>query len=641
MRHEGQIRVKLKSNPIQLYEHQLEALDVLKKIDQHPSFKSILVIPTGGGKTLTACWWLLNGALNKRKKVLWLAHRQLLLEQAVKAFELNAYADVMTERLEFSYRVISGVHQSATMIKPTDDLLIVSKDSLVKNIKQLNRWLKQEKELYVVVDEAHHASAPTYEKILNYLKQKVPNLKLLGLTATPFRSDARHLSDIFPDDIAYKVDLTDLIKRGILSLPHFEECQTDLVLNLTKEEQQRLEFEDWIPTDIAIKMAKHKLRNALIVKQYNYQKYGQTIVFAINRIHAVVLKTLFEKAGVKCGLIISRETDDVLEMKQFGLENKATIKAYQLGEIHVLINVNILTEGVDLPQTQSVFLTRPTTSAALMTQMIGRALRGSKAGGTDDAYIVSFIDDWQDKITWINAETLINSEKEISGNQESNESEKLYERMSFAKLEEFIHFLDASVDTHQLEAIPFMKRVPLGMYAFTLVDRGIERSHQILIYDSTKRRYEHLIAQLPKFFEYHQIQGGITSSKLLQKLTDICARRCFLGTMIPSYDERDIKALLKYFSVHQEAPPFILFDQMNRERVDLEKVATYIVHRNLTRSQQKEYIDQLWSDPEALFSVYFHKKAFFIRQLNIELRKLVEGEPNGIITVHDIASFYQ
>lgn len=630
MRHEGQIRVKLKSNPIQLYEHQLEALDVLKKMDQHPSFKSILVIPTGGGKTLTACWWLLNGVLNKRKKVLWLAHRQLLLEQAVKAFELNAYADVMTERLEFSYRMISGVHQSATMIKPTDDLLIVSKDSLVKNIKQLNRWLKQEKELYVVVDEAHHASAPTYEKILNYLKQKVPNLKLLGLTATPFRSDARHLSDIFPDDIVYKVDLTDLIKRGILSLPHFEECQTDLVLNLTKEEQQRLEFEDWIPTDIAIKMAKHKLRNALIVKQYNYQKYGQTIVFAINRIHAVVLKTLFEKAGVKCGLIISRETDDVLEMKQFGLENKATIKAYQIGEIHVLINVNILTEGVDLPQTQSVFLTRPTTSAALMTQMIGRALRGSKAGGTDDAYIVSFIDDWQDKITWINAETLINSEKEISENQESNESEKLYECISFAKLEEYIHLLDASVDTNQLEAIPFMKRVPLGMYAFTLVDRGIERSHQILIYDSTKRRYEHLIAQLPKFFEYHQIQGGITSSKLLQKLTDICARRCFLGTMIPSYDERDIKALLKYFSVHQEAPPFILFDQMNRERVDLEKVATYIVHRNLTRSQQKEYIDQLWSDPEALFSVYFHKKAFFIRQLNIELRKLVEGEPNGI-----------
>lgn len=61
----------------------------------------------------------------------------------------------------------------------------------------------------------------------------------------------------------------------------------------------------------------------------------------------------------------------------------------------VLINVNILTEGIDLPQTKTVFLTRPTVSTILMTQMIGRSLRGEKAGGTKEAYVVSFIDDWQ------------------------------------------------------------------------------------------------------------------------------------------------------------------------------------------------------------------------------------------------------
>ena len=409
----GEIRVKLKRNPKQLYEHQVEALEVLKQIDRHESFKSVLVIPTGGGKTLTACWWLLYCALNNKKKVLWLAHRQLLLEQAAKTFELNAYADVMTNRWGFNYRIISGTHQSTQMIERTDDLLIVSKDSLAKRVKSLDCWLKGEKELYIIVDEAHHASAPTYEKILNHLQTKVPNIKLLGLTATPFRSDARHLSEVFPDDIAYKIDLTDLIKRGILSLPHFEECQTDLVLELTKEEQKKLELEDWIPSDIAIKMAKHKLRNAMIVRKYDYKKYGQTIVFAINRVHALVLKSLFEKSGVKCGVIISRETDDILEMKQFGAENEAVITAYQCGEINILINVNILTEGVDLPQTRSVFLTRPTTSATLMTQMIGRALRGSKAGGTNEAYIVSFIDDWQDKITWVNAKTLMNEQKEL------------------------------------------------------------------------------------------------------------------------------------------------------------------------------------------------------------------------------------
>ncbi len=628
MRDAGYIRVQLNPNPKQLYEHQQEALDVLKEMEQHDSFKSVLAIPTGGGKTLTACWWLLNGALNKKKKVLWLAHRQLLLEQAANTFELNAYANVMTERWSFNYRVISGVHQSTRQIEITDDLLIVSKDSLSKHVKSLDRWLKGEKELYVIVDEAHHASAPTYEKILKHIQSKVPNMKLLGLTATPFRSDARHLSEVFPDDIAYKIDLTDLIKRGILSLPHFEECQTDLVLELTKEEQLKLELEDWIPHDLAIKMAKHKLRNALIVKQYNYRKYGQTIVFAINRIHALVLKSLFEKAGVKCGVIISRETDDVLEMKQFGEENESVIAAYQEGKIHVLINVNILTEGVDLPKTQSVFLTRPTTSATLMTQMIGRALRGTKAGGTQEAYIVSFIDEWQDKIAWINAQTLINEPKELRDVSISDEVEKVCERISFAKLEEYVHLLDASVDTSQLESIPFIKRVPLGMYVFTLIDRGIEKSHQILIYDSTKRRYEHLISQLPQFFNYHQIHDEITSQKLLQKLSDICARRCFLGEMIPAYDERDVKALLHYFSIHKQVPPFIPFEQLNRERVDLSTVAQFIIKENMTRSQQRCYIDELWNSPEEMFLIYFHKKVFFIRQLNIELRKLMEGASN-------------
>ena len=628
MRDAGYIRVQLNPNPKQLYEHQQEALDVLKEMEQHDSFKSVLVIPTGGGKTLTACWWLLNGALNKKKKVLWLAHRQLLLEQAANTFELNAYANVMTERWSFNYRVISGVHQSTRQIEITDDLLIVSKDSLSKHVKSLDRWLKGEKELYVIVDEAHHASAPTYEKILKHIQSKVPNMKLLGLTATPFRSDARHLSEVFPDDIAYKIDLTDLIKRGILSLPHFEECQTDLVLELTKEEQLKLELEDWIPHDLAIKMAKHKLRNALIVKQYNYRKYGQTIVFAINRIHALVLKSLFEKAGVKCGVIISRETDDVLEMKQFGEENESVIAAYQEGKIHVLINVNILTEGVDLPKTQSVFLTRPTTSATLMTQMIGRALRGTKAGGTQEAYIVSFIDEWQDKIAWINAQTLINEQKELRDVSISDEVEKVCERISFAKLEEYVHLLDASVDTSQLESIPFIKRVPLGMYVFTLIDRGIEKSHQILIYDSTKRRYEHLISQLPQFFNYHQIHDENTSQKLLQKLSDICARRCFLGEMIPAYDERDVKALLHYFSIHKQVPPFIPFEQLNRERVDLSTVAQFIIKENMTRSQQRCYIDELWNSPEEMFSIYFHKKVFFIRQLNIELRKMMEGASN-------------
>ena len=83
-------------------------------------------------------------------------------------------------------------------------------------------------------------------------------------------------------------------------------------------------------------------------------------------------------------------------------ENEKKINAYRVGDLQVLINVNILTEGVDLPKTQTVFLTRPTVSTILMTQMIGRALRGTAAGGTANAYIVSFIDAWDEHIAWVN-----------------------------------------------------------------------------------------------------------------------------------------------------------------------------------------------------------------------------------------------
>lgn len=100
----------------------------------------------------------------------------------------------------------------------------------------------------------------------------------------------------------------------------------------------------------------------------------------------------------------------------------------------------------------------------------------------------------------------------------------------------------------------------------------------------------------------------------------------FLGKMIPSYDERDVKALLHYFSIYKEAPPFISLGEIQRKQLDLTQVAMTIVKEKMTRSRQRAYIDELWSDPEQLFSIYFHKKLFFVQQLNIELRKVLKEE---------------
>jgi superfamily II DNA or RNA helicase len=124
-------------NPRVLYEHQVDAMKALDKIDMR-NFKSLLVLPTGGGKTLTAAYWLLKNAVDKGKKVLWVAHRHLLLEQAAEAFERNSYTGLMINNTRYKYRIISGLHDKPIHIKKDDNILIVSKDSIIRSLNMLD-----------------------------------------------------------------------------------------------------------------------------------------------------------------------------------------------------------------------------------------------------------------------------------------------------------------------------------------------------------------------------------------------------------------------------------------------------------------------------------------------------------------------
>ncbi|KAF1084008.1 type I restriction enzyme EcoKI subunit R [Sporotomaculum syntrophicum] len=328
----GTVQIIKGKNPQQLYEHQVDAIAALNKIDTRDSFSTLVVLPTGGGKTRTAATWLLSNAVDKDKKVLWVAHRHLLLEQAAEAFCKNAYSEKMIYTRSFTYRIVSGKHDKPIHIKANDKVLIVSKDSIIRNLDMLDKWLKDEKEIYLVIDEAHHATAKSYQKIINYVKSKKLNIKILGLTATPFRTSEQEkglLKQVFSDDILYKVDLDTLIKRGILSTPICESCDTDVIMGdkLGLKAIKSIEQLDIIPEDIAATIAENKERNRFIVKTYfdNYSKYGQTIVFALNRIHAFALKALFEnydkKLGIKAGVIVSGTTAEFIGIDISNEEN--------------------------------------------------------------------------------------------------------------------------------------------------------------------------------------------------------------------------------------------------------------------------------------------------------------------------------
>ena len=640
----GKIIAKKGTNPRSPYNHQKDAMAKLSLIDKEESFSTLVVLPTGGGKTYTASTWLLKNAIDKKKKILWIAHRQMLLNQAAESFQRFAYAEAMPHISEFTYRIVSGSsnHDRSIDISPRDNILILSKDSIGRNLSVLDNWLKGENEVYCVIDEAHHATAKTYRKIIKYVEMRVPNMKLLGLTATPFRTAKEEeglLSKIFKDGvdesgnvvkgdlgITYQIGLKELINARILSTPIFE-CkytEEDYGANLGLDALEHIQRIDVLPEELATEIASSAARNKLIVDTYvnKAKEYGQTIVFAVNINHAIALNKLFGKAGVKSDYIVSDIRDAITGVTISREDNERKLQQYRDGKLQVLINVNILTEGVDLPQTKTVFLARPTVSKILMTQMVGRALRGTAAGGTAKAYIVSFVDQWNENIAWCNPASLFHGENDFEDN-EVERTKRQISMIAISKIEEFASMLDDSIDTSALEKVPFEQRFPIGMYAFTYLD-GMDISYQVMVYDSTKESYEQLMESLPELFSSYGLEDEeYLSNEMLEELEEQCRSTYFCGDMVPPYEKRDIINILKYYAQKEEAPEFYTFDDIDTRRLDPSVIAKHIYDEDMGERRRNEYINSLWeSNDDNLLRLFFGRKIYFLKQVQLELMKI-------------------
>ena len=634
------------------YEHQRKAMKCLDVMDKETSYSTLVVLPTGGGKTYTASMWLLRHALNRHRKILWIAHRQTLLEQAAESFQKYAYAEFLPNVSSFRYRIVSGAssHDRAIDIVPNDQLLIAGKDSMGRNLNALDAWLDGEDEVYLVVDEAHHSTAKTYRKIIDYVRARTRNVKLIGLTATPFRTAEKEqglLAKIYSDGvkdgkaahgdigIAYQIGLKDLISRGILSKPIFESRYTDEAFgdNLGVEDWESVSRLDILPEDIAGQMADSAARNKLIVDTYCKKRnvYGQTIVFAVNVVHAIALAKLFNRAGVPAEFVVSDVRDLVTGVTVSREDNERKLESYRQGKTKVLVNVNILTEGVDLPQTKTVFLARPTVSAILMTQMIGRALRGEAAGGTAEAHIVSFVDNWNERIAWVNPENLfIDGGNDFTDNPA--ERQRHWIRMiAISKIEEFASLLDDAVDTEALERVPFEKRIPIGMYAFScLEENGMDHSYQVMVYDSTKQAYEELMDALPSLFGSFGSDEEYLSSETLREMAEQCRETFFLGDMIPPYSETDVIHVLQYYAQYDAPPSFYTFEEIDRSKLDVAAIAKHIWDEDMGSRKKVEYVDGLWNSADNnLLRLFFGRKTYFWRQLDVEMMKLSNVYEDG------------
>lgn len=498
----GEVYPKKGTNTRTPYEHQKKAMACLDKVNSSPAYSTLVVLPTGGGKTYTASMWLLKNALDKKKKILWIAHRQMLLDQAAESFQKFAYAEVIPHISSFRFRVISGAssHDRTSDIQPSDNVLIVSKDSIGRNLDRLDKWLAGEQELYLVVDEAHHSTAKTYRKVIS---------------------------------------------------------------------------------------------------------------------------ALFNKAKIKTDFIVSDVKDSITGVTISRAENERKLEAYQEGCLQVLINVNILTEGVDLPQTKTVFLARPTVSSILMTQMVGRALRGTAAGGTSEAYIVSFVDNWNEHIAWVNPESLFSGSNEFDDTP--TERAKHHLRMiAISKIEEFASVLDDAVDTTALEKVPFVQRIPLGMYAFTyLEENGMDLSYQVMVYDSTAEAYRNLMDALPALFRSYHVTEEYPTDRMLGMMEQQCRDTFFCGEMVPPYEPRDVINILKYYAQYEAAPQFYTFDEIDRSKLDVSQIAQHIWDEDMGERKRAEYVNSIWNaGDDNMLRLFFGRKLYFLRQLDIECMKI-------------------
>lgn len=223
--------------------------------------------------------------------------------------------------------------------------------------------------------------------------QQAARAKVIGLTATPKRmlpTDNNRLWDIFDRTMVYEISKRELIHEEILAQPHVETVQTRINMerDFTPADYAYLEQYGELAPKVLDELAKHAARNKLIVDhdRKDSAKYAKTIVFAATSPHAKTLAEEFQKAGIKADYVDYTRGDSTDVMDMFR-DNPDPV---------VLANVEMCTEGFDAPRTKTVFIARPTRSKSLLTQMVGRALRGPKAGGNAEAYLVTFVDTWKE-----------------------------------------------------------------------------------------------------------------------------------------------------------------------------------------------------------------------------------------------------
>ncbi len=610
------------------------------------SVSGILVLPTGAGKTITVVRWLLNNAVDKNVKVLWLAHRHELIEQAANTFVRNA--GIVKSKKSIFIRKISGLKilDRPRHITGDEDVIIASVPTLARseiNLKYLNKFLNnnKNKKFFLVIDEAHHSIAKTYRKIINHVKS-FENLRIIGLTATPYRTLEKEmggLSKIFKDGIIHSEDLQELISQGYLAKPIHNSVPTNFdierEIEFDNKDKKFIEQFKELPEKIITSLAKNAKRRKCVIDTYlnEREEWGKTIIFALNQHDAIAINELLYRNNIKSDYVISGLIQRNLQPVS-NIENEKKIEKFRNGNLDVLVNVNILTEGFDAPNIQTVFLTRPTKSKTMMTQMVGRGLRGPKMGGTKTVNLVSFVDNWETLVGWITPKELL-PPSEFEDPKASDYEKKIPYFIPEKLIQDYARMLYEEAD--ELKNLDFIQRIPVGWYGFDLIylsknddNNDVEQDTAptyVLVYENQQDSYRKFIENLANHKNIFVNSDGIDLSddelKKLEGVADEIFTDFFSNCSSPIPLHENIQNILKYYIQTSNTPQIYTFEE--REKFNIDELAQHIIENDIGPKPEKEYLKAQFEIPmwRQLFGNYYDA---FRKEVDLSKDKILYPE---------------
>lgn len=346
----------LNTNAIEANEIQQEALHALNFHRNQGYTKGVVILPTGTGKTILS-------ALDASKfpgKALFVVHRLEILKQSMDAYKL-ALGGV-------SMGILTGEDKENVF---ECDYLFASKDTLNK-AETLTQFSPDYFD-YVVVDEVHHGETPSYRAIFEWFKPKF----MLGMTATPDRTDRKDILELFDYHKVYEITLPEVIDRGLLVPFTYHGLTDDIDYTKIRFENNKYRVDD-LERNLIV-----PARNKAILEEYLSKGGGnKAIGFCVSIKHADRMAEFFNEHGVSAVAIHSQTPDRDTEMK-----------AFRENDYHIAFTVDLFNEGVDFPNVRTLLFLRPTESKTVFVQQLGRGLR--LCSGKEDVVVLDFIGNYK------------------------------------------------------------------------------------------------------------------------------------------------------------------------------------------------------------------------------------------------------